>query len=67
MVENHDFSDVVANSGATGFFLEKRAMSPFITNHGLTLCQKSNKSLERLSGKSGNQPTNQPTDSLLQE
>ena len=52
MVKNHDFSDVVAEYGATRFFPEKRAVSPFIIYHGLTLCQKSKKSLERLSGKS---------------
>ena len=52
MVKNHDFSDVVAEYGATRFFPEKRAVSPFIIYHGLTLCQKSKKSLERLPGKS---------------
>ena len=57
MVKNHDFSDVVAEYGATRFFPEKRAVSPFIIYHCLTLCQKSKKSLERLSGKS-DYPTN---------
>ena len=52
MVKNHDFSNVVAKYGATRIFLEKRAVSPFIIYHGLTLCQKSKKSLERLTGKS---------------
>ena len=61
MVKNHDFSDVVAEYGATRFFPEKRAVSPFIIYHGLTLCQKSKKSLERLSGKSVYGPTNQLT------
>ena len=36
----------------SGFFGAKRAVSPFIIYHCLTLCQKSKKSLERLSGKS---------------
>ena len=35
----------------SGFFPEKRAVLPFIIYHGLTLCQKSKKSLERLTGK----------------
>jgi len=42
----------------SGFFGAKRAVSPFIIYHGLTLCQKSKKSLERLSGKSVSQLTN---------
>ena len=58
MVKNHEFSDVVAEYGATRFFLEKRAVSPFIIYHGLTLCQKSKKSLERLPGKSVDRQTN---------
>ena len=52
MVKNHDFSDVVAEYGATRFFQEKRAVSPFIIYHGLTLCQKSKKSYVQLAGKS---------------
>ena len=38
------------------FFPEKRAVLPFIIYHGLTLCQKSKKSYDQLTGKSGNVP-----------
>ena len=52
MAKNHDFSNVVANCGATRIFTENPAVSLFIIYHWLTSCQKSKKSLERLSGKS---------------
>ena len=47
-VKNYDFSNVVARYGATGFFMENRAVSPFYIYEVLTLGQNSEKSLERL-------------------
>ena len=47
-IKNYDFSNVVARYGATGFFMENRAVSPFYIYEVLTLGQNSEKSLERL-------------------
>ena len=44
MVKNHDFSDVVAEYGATRFFPEKRAVSPFPVYAPLTSDQVSKNS-----------------------
>ena len=62
MAENHDFSNVVAKYGATRFFPGYPALLPFIIYHGLTLCQKSKKSLEQLTGKVDYRQTNRLTD-----
>ena len=51
MAKNHDFSDVVAQCGATGFFTENPAVSLFLCYQCLASCKKSKKSLERLTGK----------------
>ena len=47
-IKNYDFSNVVARYGATGFFIENRAVSPFYIYEVLALGQNSEKSLERL-------------------
>ena len=52
MAKNLDFSNIVAKYGATRIFTGNPALLPFIIYLGLTSCQKSKKSLERLSGKS---------------
>ena len=64
MAKNHDFSNVVANCGATRIFTENPAVSLFIIYHWLTSCQKSKKSLEPISWKSDNQ-INKLTNKLL--
>ena len=50
-IKNYDFSNVVARYGATGFFTENRAVSPFFIYEFVILGQILEKSLERLSGK----------------
>ena len=59
-IKNYDFSNVVARYGATGFFTENRAVSPFFIYEFVVFGQISEKSYGRLSGKSVNGPRRHP-------